>query len=77
MEKLTRQTPPENLIRYVTTSDHYDIVQKLGRIEHQGEGLISQVCNRICGFRHEADPEKFYTACTKCPINELADLIGV
>ena len=29
MAKLTRQTPPENLIRYVTTADRYDIVQKL------------------------------------------------
>ena len=77
MEKLTRQTPPENLIRYVSTSEHYDLVQKLGAIEHQSERLIGQVCDRICCFRNETDPDKFHRTCAKCPISELADLIGL
>lgn len=77
MEKLTRQTSPENLIRYVSTSDRYDLVQKLGAIEHQSERLIGQVCDQICCFRNEPDPDKFHETCAKCPISELADLIGI
>lgn len=77
MEKLTRQTPPENLIRYVSSSDHYDLVQKLGAIEHQGEHLIGQVCDHICRYRTETDPDKFHATCAACPISELAELIGV
>ena len=77
MEKLTRQTPPENLIRYVSTSEHYDLVQKLGEIEHQSEHLIGQVCDNICAFRNEKDPDTFHRTCAACPITTLAELIGI
>ena len=77
VEKLTRQTPPENIIRYVSTSEHYDLVQKLGTIEHQSERLIGQVCDHICSFRNEPDPDKFDRKCKDCPISELAELIGI
>lgn len=77
MEKLTRQTPPENLIRYVSHAGRYDLEQKLGTIEHQSEHLIAQSCDRICRFRMELNQEDLDKVCSRCPINELAELIGI
>lgn len=79
MGKLTRQTPPENLIRYVSTAEHYDVVQKLGAIEHQSEQLITQACDRICRFRVANDTNKSCITCAAaaCPIIQLAELIGI
>lgn len=76
-QRLTRQTSPENLIQYVSHAERYDLVQKLGAIEHRSEGLINRTCDHICRFPYEADQEELDDICKECPITKLAELIGV
>ena len=77
MSKLTRETPPENIIRYVSTAEWYDLVQKLGAIEHRAESLIGNVCDRCCRYYACENKREIAYRCRVCPVTELAELIGV
>jgi hypothetical protein len=78
MGKLTRRTPPENIIRYVTTAERYDLVQKLGAIEHQAEDLITRVCDNCCRHPYEIqDQTEMDDKCAGCAMTRLAELIGI
>ena len=54
-----------------------EVVQKLGTIEHRAEDLINRACDHICRFPGEADPYELPGICEECPVNKLAELIGV
>ena len=78
MDKLTMHGQPGGLIRFVSTADRHDLVQKLGEIEHEAGGIFDQVCDRFCRYPYETeDQEDLNNICKNCPLTRLADLIGV
>lgn len=78
MAKLTEKGQPGGLIKFVSMADRYDLVQKLGEIEHEAEGVLGQTCDRFCRYPYETkDQEDLNIICDHCPLNRLADLIGV
>ena len=58
-----------------------DLVNKLGPIEHEAEGILEQICEKRCAFRRPPllpeNQEDMDAICEDCPMNRLAQLIGV
>ena len=58
-----------------------DLVNKLGPIEHEAEGILEQICEKRCVFRRPPllpeNQEDMDAICEGCPMNRLAQLIGV
>jgi len=52
-----------------------ELVQKLGNIEHRGEGLIRDICDHACRYPTEADPDELSTICEACPVTRLMEMI--
>lgn len=77
MEKLTSERRNGIKTGYWSPKTKEEVVQKLGTIEHHGEGLINRACDHICRFPGEADPDELPGICEECPVNKLAELIGV
>ena len=78
MARLTEKGQPAGLIRFVSMAERYDLVQKLGKIEHEAEDVFSRVCDCYCRHPYEVeDQEDLDDICKSCPVTRLADLIGV
>ena len=77
MEQLTHERRNGIRTGYWSPKTKEEIVQKLGVIEHQAEGLIGRACDDYCRMSVNADPEEFEQICKECPINKLAELIGI
>lgn len=58
-----------------------DLVNKLGPIEHEAEEILEQICEKRCAFRRPPllpeNQEDMDAICEDCPMNRLAQLIGV
>ena len=58
-----------------------DLVNKLGPIEHEAEEILEQICEKRCAFRRPPllpeSQDDMDTICEDCPMNRLAQLIGV
>lgn len=52
-----------------------DLIQKLGHIEYQGEKLVGGICDHVCRYMVDAEPEEMDTICEACPVTGLMDLI--
>lgn len=52
-----------------------DLIQKLGQIERHGEDLISQMCDRYCRYREEANELGLEFICESCPMTRLMGMI--
>lgn len=77
MEKLTSERRNGIKTGYWSPKTKEEVVQKLGAIEHQAESLINRACDHICRFPDEADSDELPGICEECPVNKLAELIGV
>ena len=72
-----RQERSGVVVKYRTRADCEALTQKLGTIEYGSEDLISRACDHSCRIRGEADPDELPGICEECPVNKLAELIGV
>ena len=58
-----------------------DLVNKLGPIEHEAGEILEQICEKRCAFRRPTllteNQEDMDAICEDCPMNRLAQLIGV
>ena len=66
---------------WYSTSKKEDLVNKLGPIEHEAEEILEQICEKRCTFRRPPlmpeNQEDMDAICEDCPMNRLAQLIGV
>jgi|GEM_PF-5402700 len=51
-----------------------ELIQKLGPLEHHGERLLGEICDRVCRFAYQQDelPEE---QCEQCPVEKLAKML--
>ena len=52
-----------------------DLIQKLGHIEYQGEQLVGGICDHVCRYMVDAEPEEMDSICEACPVTRLTELI--
>ena len=72
MNRLTEErTKYAPLSRYKSNAKKEDLVEKLGRIEHEAPLLLERFCGRYC--KHTETEDDSY--CAKCPVVILKGLI--
>ena len=80
MKRLTHERVNGIRTGYWTAAKKEELVDKLGPIEHEAEGVMEQICEQRCAFRRPPlrpeNQEDMYDICEECPMNRLAELIG-
>lgn len=73
---LTYERKDPGCFQYGSLASRQELVEKLGRIEHESSCRLSQICdrcNRLIG-RTEDESEEI---CDECGVTKLAGLIGL
>ena len=52
-----------------------ELIQKLGNIEYRGQELAGDICDHVCRYPGEADPEEMDSICEACPVTRMMELI--
>ena len=76
MSKLTSERVNGIKTGYWSPSKKDDLVQRLGRIEHESPRLIEQICDDCCKHPFEMGQEELDERCQVCPLEILERLIG-
>lgn len=52
-----------------------ELVLKLGTLEHEAPGMISEICTRYCKHPEQLDSSDLYDVCEGCPLSRLVNLL--